>query len=316
MRKHLFVALAMAALLAASAGWCATTPPYDIDTKGSSLARDVIKGTGDGDSQLGIDGLFKKLWGYLDPESLPGSYATLAARMDAYYTLVQNAGTGTALVVASGTEPVSPADGLVWVDLSSDSPTCKFWNETTTSWLSLPTLSADNTFTGKNRIQKPVMPVRIRDWQWDDNDAGYNERLGNWMSMVFAAGQDTAVWFSFLAEDSSLDYVLRPEAAMSTSVASKQISLNIEYYVVTAAGDLTPGAATGTGEDELSCPATAEQRWTITGANLKVPASDITADGDLVLVKLWVDAAGIAVSGDRHTGNFHLMTGWMVPTAP
>ena len=129
----------------------------------------------------------------------------------------------------------------------------------------------------------------------------------------FGPSADSAIWFSFRNLRTGYDYKLRLEGCMDSADASKQISMNIEYYVVAASGDVTPAAATGTGEDEISVPSTAETKITHTGKNLVIPYAHLTSANEQILVKLWRDVDGTA---SNHTGNFCLTNLYLTQADP
>ncbi len=136
----------------------ATVPPYDIDTKGARKLVEVVQGTGTA-GDYGIDGLFKLLWAYLDPENCPGTQATAADRLAAIETLLASAGTGTARVL-SGTNAARLALSPV--------PNPCFWLTTDTlevwayvaGWVQIMDLAGAQTVNGVKTFGSiPVLPA-------------------------------------------------------------------------------------------------------------------------------------------------------------
>ena len=128
-----------------------TIPPFDIDLKGDDSVVDVIKNY--------LDDMFKLLWGYLSPEELPGAYAHAAARFVSLENLIQTM-SGPAGLVLSSTEPATPADGLIWVDLSQNPPLIKFWDQSNSQWITLFDLVNDLTVGGTaTYLNIPVLPA-------------------------------------------------------------------------------------------------------------------------------------------------------------
>lgn len=101
----------------------------------------------------------------LDPANAVGAYIDLPTRLSAMDTLIANAGTGTAYVIASATEPSSPADGLIWIDLSQDPPIAKFYDTTNTAWRTLTDIALTQTLTNKTltspTLTSPVLNTGV-----------------------------------------------------------------------------------------------------------------------------------------------------------
>ncbi len=151
----------------------------------------------------------------------------------------------------------------------------------------------------------------VVDWTADRSIPVSNDFVGNWPVICFDGSSDTAVWFTFRNPRAGYDYKLKLEGMMDTAEASKAISMNIEYYVVAANGDMTPAAATGSGEDEITTPDDAEERLSHSGVNLKIAGGYLSEANMVILVKLWRDVDGTA---SNHGGRFCLVNAYLIET--
>lgn len=121
---------------------------------------------------------------------------------------------------------------------------------------------------------------------------------------AFGAAADEKTRFAFRVPtkdqgiDISKDLVFHFEYSMSTSVASKEMSMNIDWRQ-------NGGGATSV-EDEITVPDDTS-RATHDGTNLKI-ASGAYAAGDSISGVLWRDIDGVAAN---HTGDFQMIHFWV-----
>ena len=80
----------------------------------------------------------------------------------------------------------------------------------------------------------------------------------------------------------------------------------LEYEVVAAGGDITPGSLTATKTDIINPPDTAEVLDLFTGTDLRIDAAHLGGAGRNVNCKLFRDVNGTGPD-PNHTGAFQLL---------
>ena len=141
--------------------------------------------------------------------------------------------------------------------------------------------------------------------------------MGNTPTADFADGADDIAYFTIRVPDdvdTTQPMTLKLNYAMSTANTGNVV-IALDYEVVAADGDATPGSFTsgvaGSKSDTINPPDTEEILDVFTGTNLKVAATDLGAAGRNVTCKFYRDADH---ASDTHTGLLKLLNIWLVYT--
>ena len=120
------VLMILAVLSVSSLAWATGTPPYTI--AGSDTVRDALK--------VKTKGNFDDLYSKIDPATAIGTYSDVASRLAAMQVAIENAGTGTALVMSGEnterTALIAIPDGLIFVE--TDTGETYRWDQTGGAW--------------------------------------------------------------------------------------------------------------------------------------------------------------------------------------
>lgn len=108
---------------------------------------------------------------------LDGEVDQLYVNDNTLFALVTAAGSGTALIVASAGTPSTIVDGMIWsdIDAASTAAILKVYDSGTSSWIEVPSLTANQTFTNKTLISSiltsPVLNDTISGTAFKDEDS-------------------------------------------------------------------------------------------------------------------------------------------------
>ena len=138
----------------------------------------------------------------------------------------------------------------------------------------------------------------------DPDTVPVNVVVNDTAGMQFSGTLDNIVYFQFqlpdnvdVAKDINFKFIYR----MESSESSKNVSFNLAYYVVADGDTLTSKSFTST-EDEVAVPNDSTIDI-LTGTNMKIPSSAISAVGELVVCRFTRDVDGAT---SNHTGILEL----------
>ncbi len=146
--------------------------------------------------------------------------------------------------------------------------------------------------------------VRVESVDTDSLGGVKQVLVGNSLATEMTGSANCAIWFDFIMPHSieaGADLYLKLVYDMSTAETSKIVQIDMDYWVVSDAGDTTPAGTTGSTSDDISVPNTAETLDIYTATNNKISSANVQP-GRLVTVKLTRDVS----AGSSHSGKIRI----------
>jgi hypothetical protein len=110
--------------------------------------------------------------------------------------------------------------------------------------------------------------------------------------------------FAMYGKELTSDIVFEIEYSMSTAETGHQVKLVAEYNVVNNSESIKSAAFTGTVSEEFTVNNTADTKGRIIGSTLQIPATDISANTELIQIRLKRVVTGL--TGTNHGGEFRI----------
>ena len=212
--------------------------------------------------------------------------------------VVNNAGTKSVLTGTPAALPVPPAyDSDTYVVLA------RVFVDDGATQINLADVKDNRVFF--NRSSGGTKTIRIERFRGDDTSPPTQNFIGVTEVLDFDPSADQIVYGAFKLPDSidlSQDITVNIRYTMDSSFAG-DVKLDMDAYVYDDGDDLTPGAATESTTDTFTAVATAEEFDTRASTTLKISASNLTANTEVIHFLFKRDADAV---GDTHTGNFQL----------
>lgn len=150
--------------------------------------------------------------------------------------------------------------------------------------------------------------IKVEEIHPDDTDPAVNATVaGRIGAVAFSGSSDNIIWCQFITNSmlvDTSDILFEVYYSMSSSEASKKVSLNADVWVFSDTNNPSKAADFSGLEDEITVPDDGTiDKLLLT--NIKVGNSALTGAGQLVIVKLWRDVDGATPA---HTGDFQLMS--------